>query len=138
MRITFIIILSALLFGIYSVWDEPTKEERALAIRAAEYIAAQYGDLPLHSNSVPAPGGKTYAFRPARHGLVVFVTYGLTSEDERRKVRAAAEQALAHIPELEAVSLESYEAHVTSGKARYHSRETVLRKAPQPKETGAV
>jgi hypothetical protein len=55
------------------------------------------------------------------------VTYGLTATSERSRLRNAAEKALVEIPELEAVSLESYEDHVISGKARFSSRETVIR-----------
>jgi hypothetical protein len=105
------------------------KDERALALKASAFIAAQYGHLPLHSNAAPTAVPKTYAFRAARHGLVVFVTYGLTAPSERARLRAAAALALVEIPGLEAVSLESYEAHAISGKARFSSRETVLRKA---------
>lgn len=121
------LLIGAVLFALYAVWDEPTKDERALAATASAVIAAQYGQLPLHQNSTPAPGGKTYAFRPARHGLVVFVSYGLTSPEERARLRQATVKAFSQVPALEAVSLESYEAHVTSGKARFSSRETVLR-----------
>lgn len=126
MRLTLFLIFGAVLFGLYAVWDEPTEEERALALRASTFIAAEYGNLPPHSNSAPTP--KTYSFRAARHGLVIFVTFGLTTESEKAKLRAAAARALVEIPGLEAVSIESYEDHVTSGKARFNSRETVLRK----------
>lgn len=127
MRIVPVLVASLFCFALYAIWDEPTAAERALATKVSTSIAAHYGDLPPHSNSVPAPGSKTYEFRQARHGLVVFVTYGMTSEGERQKVRLATRKAFGEIPELEAVSLESYEAHQTSGKARFSSRETVLR-----------
>jgi hypothetical protein len=127
-RGTLIIVLGALLFGAYAIWNEPTKEERALAAKSATFIAAQYGNLPPHSNSSPAPSGKTYTVRAARHGLVVFVTFGLIDEDERARLRAVTMKAFLAFPELEAVSLESYEANVTMGKARFSSKETVLRK----------
>ena len=123
----FVLVACVFCFALYAIWDEPTPTERALATKVSTSIAAHYGNLPPHSNSVPAPGGKTYEFRAARHGLVVFVTYGMTSEGERDKVRLAARKAFIDVPELEALSLESYEAHQTSGKARFSSRETVLR-----------
>jgi hypothetical protein len=126
-RVTATLLLGAVLFALYAIWDEPTKGERALAATASALIAVQYGDLPLHQNSAPAPGGKTYTFRPARHGTVVFVSYGLTSPNERARLRQAALKAFTDVPALQAVSLESYEAHVTAGKARFSSRETVLR-----------
>jgi hypothetical protein len=118
-------LVGVFLFAAYALWDEPTPDERALAARASALMAARYGALPLHSNAAPAAGGKTYGFRPAHHGEVVFVTYGLTGSDERARLRAVAVQALAEVPGLQAVSLESYEAHVVAGKARFHSRETV-------------
>jgi hypothetical protein len=129
-KVVFLVIVGALLFGLYAAWDEPTKAERALAAKTASLIAAQYGNLPLHNNAAPVAIPKTYAFRAARHGLVVFVTYGLTAQSERAKLRDAAKKALDEIPELEAVSLESYDDHVISGKARFSSRETVLRNSP--------
>ena len=125
MRIFIIIGIAALLFGLYAVWDEPMKGERMFAQMAAAIIAAQYGNLPPHSNVAPVP--KTYAYRAARHGLVVFVTYGITTDPEHIKLRNAAAHALTVIPALEAVSLESYEDHAISGKARFISRETVVR-----------
>lgn len=127
MRIVVVLLASVFCFALYAIWDEPTPAERALASRASTLIAAHYGNLPPHSNSMPAPGGKTYESRPARHGLVVFVTYGITSDGETDKLRFATRKVFIDVPELEAVSLESYEAHQTSGKARFSARETVLR-----------
>jgi hypothetical protein len=127
-RIISFLVLGVLFFGFYAVWDEPTKEERALALKTSAFIAAQYGNLPLHSNASPTPVPKTYSFRASRHGLVVFVTFGLTTASERIRLHNAAKRALAEIPELEAVSLELYEDHLISGKARFSARETVLRK----------
>lgn len=122
-----LIIFGVLLFGAYSVWDEPTKEDLALATKSSAFIAGQYGNLPLHSNSHPAPGGKTYALRAERHGLVVFATYGLATQDEMARLRSAAKSAFIEFPQLQSVSLEFYEANVLTGKARFSSRETVLR-----------
>jgi hypothetical protein len=127
MRIALVGVAGLFCFALYAIWDEPTPAERALAAKVSTVIAAHYGNLPPHNNSVPAPGGKTYEFRPARHGLVVLVTYGMTSDTEREKVRVATRKAFIDVPALEAVSLESYEAHLTSGKARFSARETVLR-----------
>lgn len=139
MRIALVFVAGLFCFALYALWDEPTPAERALASKVSTLIAAHYGDLPPHRNSVPVPGGKTYEFRPARHGLVVFVTYGMTSDGEREKVRLAARKAFIDVPELEAVSLESYEAHQTSGKARFSARETVLRRdIVSPATTGGT
>ena len=142
MRIALVCAASLFCFALYAIWDAPTPAERALASRVSTLIAAQYGNLPPHSNSVPAPGGKTYEFRPARHGLVVFVTYGMTSDGERDNLRLATRKAFIDVPELEAVSLESYEAHQTSGKARFSSREPVLRQdavgQPGPRMSPAI
>jgi hypothetical protein len=128
MRRSLILILAVLIFSAYAIWNEPTKNDRILAAKCASFIANQYGNLPPHSNSKPAPGGKTYAVRAARNGLIIFTTFGLTKEAERNELRAAAIKAFAEFPELESVSLESYEANVIMGKARFSSKETVLRK----------
>jgi hypothetical protein len=127
MRIKLILIFGAMLFGIYAILDQPTREERALATQVAEYIANKYGNLPLHSNSNPAVGGKTYSVRPAHNGSVVFATYGLTSTDEMARLRSVTKQVFTEVAELQAVSLEFYEANVIMGKARFISRVTVLR-----------
>jgi len=127
MRIKLILIVGALLFGIYAILDQTTPEERTLATQVAGHIANKYGNLPLHSNSKPASGGKTYSVRPAHNGTVIFVTYGLTSPGEIASLRSVTQQVFTEFAELQAVSLEFYEANVTMGKARFISRITVHR-----------
>lgn len=127
LRVDLIFIFGAMLFGIYAILDQPTREERALATQAAVFIANQYGNLSLHSNSNPASGGKTYSVRPAHNGTVVFVTYGLTSPGEVARLRSVTKQVFTEFAELQAVSLEFYEASVIMGKARFISGVTVFR-----------
>lgn len=127
MRSFLVLLLAAFLFGTWAVLDEPTKQERALADRAAPVIAQASGNLPPHTGPDLQAPARAYAFRAAGHGLVVFVTYGMTSNQERALVRAAARHALAEDAELQAVSLEFYEANAVRGKARFFARETVER-----------
>jgi hypothetical protein len=124
-RTWFVLLLGVFAFGVFSVWDEPSKEDKALAQRSTSFIALSYGDLPLHSNATPSVSGKTYAMRAARHGVVVFVSYGLESREEQGRLRESARQAFAHFPQLQTLSLEFYAAHQISGKARFLSRSTL-------------
>jgi hypothetical protein len=126
MRTALVLVLAALLFGAYAVWDQPNPQEQALAERTAAFIVARAGPFPLPRDGEKGPEGPPWAFRAARHGLVVFVTFGLSGADQRARVRAAAEQALRDVPGLEAVSLEWYDEPDRSGRARMQSRETVL------------
>ena len=127
MRAFLVLLLVASLFCTWAILDDPTPAERALAGRTAAAIAQASGSLPPHTGThTPAPG-KAYAFRAARHGLVVFATYGMTADADRALVRASAKKALAADPDLHAVSVESYEAHTVRGKARFFARETVER-----------
>jgi hypothetical protein len=119
-----------LAFWVYALIDEPSKEEKLLAQQCATFIAKAYGDLPAHRNSNPSPGGKTYAMRAARYGLVVFVSFGLESKAERERLREAARQAFSQFPQLRAVSLEFYAAHQISGRARFLSREAITPPTP--------
>ena len=127
MRAFLVLLTAGFLFAAWAILDEPTKQEQALAERTALAIAQASGPLPPHTGPDTAAPGKAYAFRAARHGLVVFVTYGMTSGQDRALVRTAAKKLLGSDPELQAVSVESYESSPVRGKARFFARETVER-----------
>jgi hypothetical protein len=127
MRYVFIAILGFALFALYAVWDKPSAEEQALAQKAAESIASRYGNLPFQTGTKQTTEEKTYAFRAARHGLVIFVAYGITSEGDRARLRAGVQQAIVEVPGLEAVSIEWYEAYRPDDKARMIAREMLQR-----------
>lgn len=125
MRYLFVVLLGFALFVVYAVWDKPSAEEKALAQKAAESIAARYGNLPVQADTTQTTGAQTYAFRAGRNGLVVFVAYGVTSEGDRARLRAGVRRAFIEVPGLEAVSIEWYEAYRPDDKARLMSRESV-------------
>lgn len=127
MRAFLAVLVAAALLVAWALLDRPTAAEQALAERTAVAMAQASGPLPPQTGPDRAVPGKAYAFRAARHGLVVFVTYGMTSGRDRALVRAAARQALAADPALQAVSVESYDTSAANGRARFFARETVER-----------
>ncbi len=127
MRYLFLALLGFALVVVYAVWDKPSARERALAQRAAESIASRYGNLPFQTDTKSTTEAQTYAFRAARHGLVIFVAYGITTESDRARLRAGLQQAFVEVPGLEAVSIEWYETYRPDDKARLIAREMMQR-----------